>query len=333
MVTCAAGRHLDHVSLPARLAPLCAKGTDRGYGVVSGLRAPVRRCEPRHVDERQKKRLTDAELRALLDRLFPHGFAGPDVLDEIAPDGWERSPLLACFHPSIERVFEERLSMHRHLEKLRRMRRVRRGATSGILQPEPTLEDVQRVYEPGPVQRDEEVTELVGMCVWDIFSDNHEVITADGRLADLGSFRGSSAFLDEYLNPDGGWWREGDDMRFYMGTIFLRNRADLAPVYSIIFRRLHAVGADWIYHFPELYMVELPARNSNRKTSGRYSVAKGAAETLKSQRDRAALDRLREELAAIHAQAREEAMDRLPPATVRAYRAVYGRDPRGWPPT
>ncbi len=160
------------------------------------------------MDEWQNKRLTDSELRALFDRLFPHGFASPDVLEEIAPDGWERSPLLACFHPSIERVFEEDLSMHRHLEKLRRMRRVRDGATSEVSEPESTLEDVQREYEPRPVQR-------------------------DGEVADLGSFRGSSAFLDEYLNPEGGWSRQGDDMRFYMGTIFLRNRADLALVYSM----------------------------------------------------------------------------------------------------
>lgn len=69
---------------------------------------------------------------------------------------------------------------------------------------------------------------------WDVFSDNHEVIAADGRVADIGSFRGASAF--------------------------------------------------------------------------------------------------RAELADMNARAREEAMDRPPPPTVRAYRHVYGRDPRGWPP-
>jgi hypothetical protein len=71
------------------------------------------------VQDWQQKRLPDAELRTLFDRLFPHGFAGPDLIDEIAPDGWEHSPLLACFHPSIERLLEERLSMYRHLEELR----------------------------------------------------------------------------------------------------------------------------------------------------------------------------------------------------------------------
>jgi hypothetical protein len=50
--------------------------------------------------------MSEGEVHALFDRLFPRGFAGQDVLDEIAPEGWERSPLLACFHPSVERVYE-----------------------------------------------------------------------------------------------------------------------------------------------------------------------------------------------------------------------------------
>ena len=63
--------------------------------------------------------------------------------------------------------------------------------------PEPTVEDVRRDYRPVPIEQDEEVTELVARCLWDIFSDNHEVIAPDGRIVDIGSFRGASAFLDE----------------------------------------------------------------------------------------------------------------------------------------
>ena len=74
------------------------------------------------MQECHRERLTDAELYALFDHLFPHGFSGADVLAEIAPDGWERSPLLACFHPSVERVFEERLEIHRNIGELRAMR-------------------------------------------------------------------------------------------------------------------------------------------------------------------------------------------------------------------
>lgn len=81
--------------------------------------------------------LTDAELHALFDRL-PHGFAGADVLAEVAPDGWEQSPLLACFHPSVERVFEDRVLVHRNLEKLRSMRRSKDGAVEDTPRPEPS---------------------------------------------------------------------------------------------------------------------------------------------------------------------------------------------------
>jgi hypothetical protein len=73
----------------------------------------VRRMEDRHT-----RHLTDTELYSLFDQLFQDGLAGQDVLTEIAPEGWANSPLLACFHPSVERVFEERLQMHRNLERL-----------------------------------------------------------------------------------------------------------------------------------------------------------------------------------------------------------------------
>src|SRR2546423_1318493 len=61
---------------------------------------------------------TEAECRAEFDALFPHGPAGADVLRDIAPDGWERSPLLAVFHPSVQQAFEEAVRLHRNLESL-----------------------------------------------------------------------------------------------------------------------------------------------------------------------------------------------------------------------
>ena len=50
---------------------------------------------------------TDEELHAEFDRLFPHGFAGQDVFQELAPGGWATSPLLAVFHPSVDQLYEE----------------------------------------------------------------------------------------------------------------------------------------------------------------------------------------------------------------------------------
>jgi hypothetical protein len=285
------------------------------------------------VDEWQTKRLSDAEAHALFDGLFPHGYASPDVLNEIAPEGWEPSPLLACFHPSVERVFEERLLMHRNLQELRRAWKRRDGDASDVLSPEPTLGEVLSEYEVQPVKQDEEVTELVGLCLWDIFSNNHEVIAADGRTVDIGSFRGAGAFLDDHLTSERDSLRGGDYMRFYMGTIWMSGRADLAPVYAMIFRRLKALGADWIYHFPELGLVEFePTEDRPEGPIAGYSVSDGAIAEVKAQHHRADVQRLRADLEEANARAREAAMDRPPPATVRAYRQVYGRDPRGWPP-
>ena len=277
--------------------------------------------------------MSEVELHALFDRLFPRGFAGQDVVDQIAPQGWEQSPLLACFHPSVERIFEERLLLRRNLERLRRLRRRSDGTVADGASPEPTLEDVRKEYEPSPVEQDDEVTQLVGLCLWDTFSDNHEVIAADGRVADIGSFRGAGAFIDEHLTRDHEGFREGDYMRFYMGTIWIGQRADLAPVYAMIFSRLKAVGADWVYHFPELGIVEFSSRDDDSAPSAPgYSVTQRAVAELNAQRHRAEVQKRRAELEDMNAHAREQAMNREPPATVRAYRRVYGCDPRGWPP-
>jgi hypothetical protein len=282
------------------------------------------------MDKGHRTRLTGRELHALFDSLFPHGFAGADVLDEIAPVGWERSPLLACFHPSVEQLFAERVAIHRNLEELRRVGR--RGETALEPRPAPTLDEVRREYEPSPVREEEEVTELVGLCLWDIFSDNHEVIAADGRVAHIGSFRGAGAFLDEYLTGDREGWRDGDYMRFYMGTFWLSRRADLAPAYAMIFRRLRLMGADWVYHFPELGLVELAPATPSRVHPPCRCRPRAAVAALEAQKRHAEVERLRAELREANLSSREEAMDRPPPASVRAYRDVYGCNPRGWPP-
>ncbi len=285
------------------------------------------------MNEPQRQRLSDVELNALFDQLFPAGFAGADVRADIAPEGWEKSSLLACFHPSPEQVFKEQLQVHRNIQDLVRARRKREPNNPDLApRPEPTLEEVRAEWQETEVKTEEEVTDLIGQCLWDVFSDNHEVITADGRVADTGSFRGSSAFLDEYLSGRVGSWPEGDCMRFYMGTIWTSGRADLSPVYEMIFRRLKTLGADWEYHFPELGIVDLPPLREALREPADYSPSEAFAKEQQEKEHQAELEQMRAELAEIHEQARNEAMDRPPPCAVRAYQAIYGRDPKGWPP-
>jgi hypothetical protein len=75
------------------------------------------------------------------------------------------------------------------------------------------------------VHQDEEVTELVGMCLWDVFANNHKAITSDGRLVDGECFRGAGAFLNEHFSGDRDGWSDGDYLRFYRGTIWIAERA------------------------------------------------------------------------------------------------------------
>jgi len=261
------------------------------------------------MDNPEILQLTDEELITFFDQLFPYGFVGEDVLSEIAPEGWQCSPLFSCFHPTPEQIFKDQ------------------GA------PEPTLEDIRTKCKDTPVNVTDEVTELVGRCLWDIFSCNHEVFAADGRLVDIGSFRGSSAFLDGFsrkLEKSALW--EGDYMRFYMGTGWLQVFGDLKVVYNIIFRRLKALGADWVYRFPEMHFVDLMPLRKELEPPTIYSPSEAWEASKEDEQHQAEVEKMRADLNEINTRSRKEAMDMPAPFTVRVYHDVYGRNPRGWPP-
>ena len=127
---------------------------------------------------------------------------------------------------------------------------------------------------------------------------------------------------------------------FYMGTSMASGRADLIPVYTMIFRRMYARGMDWIYHFPRLYAVDLrPLKKQlDEQQKGdepewesydpSAAFEEGQEETKKDEE----IAELRSKLDEGHQAAVEAARDLPPPATVRAYEAVYGAFPDGWPP-
>src|SRR5687767_13204729 len=117
-------------------------------------------------------RLKDAELKAFLDAMYPNGVDGADVMHEIAPEGWEQSPLVG--------------RMAALGARRRRASPGDTGRVSGDLElitppAEPTLASVQADWEAQPIKPLEELAELVGLCLWDVFSDNHEVLDVDGR--------------------------------------------------------------------------------------------------------------------------------------------------------
>jgi hypothetical protein len=275
--------------------------------------------------------LNDEELIAEFARLFPAGFAGPDLAQELAPEGWANSPLVAVFHPSLEQIYEETLRIHRNLADLRKPDDPR------PLPLEPTLAEVAKDWRERPIEVAREMRELVGQCLWDVFSDNHEVVAVDGRVLDLGSFRAAGGFLADLLNRQTST-ECYDYLDFYLGTIRIAQRADLGPVYRMIFRRLRGGQLDWVYHFPRIYAIDLtPLKDAlDRKDEPdwlNYSPSE-ALEKEEEQKEREQkLGELRESLDEGYHEAVEQALKGPPPTIVRAYHAIYGDYPRGWPPS
>lgn len=271
-------------------------------------------------------RYDDDELHAEFVALFPLGWAGADVMRELNPDGGTATEL------------------------------------------------AEASDEPA-----RDLQERVGRCLWDIFCDNHDVLAEDGRKVDLGSMRGGGGFLAEVLNKQDGpkpaprpempddlmkmlrgnaeqdeatsaFMAEmikdmvGDGgytyLDFYMGTSMGGGEIDLAPVYTMIFRRMNARGLDWKYSFPRVYAVDMrplkkqldeQAKGDEPEWAGYDPSAALAVEQDESKKDEE-IAALRSSLDKGYREAVEASRDRPPPATVRAYEAVYGRFPEGWPP-
>lgn len=268
----------------------------------------------------------------LFEKLFPNGFGGADVIHELAGEGWERSPLLSVFHPTPEKVLEESLRIHRNMSDLMRAR----GKESDSQ--EPTLESVKASHKETPIAPIREAGELLGMCLWDVFSENHDIVTADGQSVDIGSFRGAAGFIAEHLDRSRGT-HEYDYMHFYMGTIWVHGRADLTPVYELIFRRFKLHGLEWSYSFPRLHLIDMRSLRESLADSSDarpewegYSPADSFAKETEEQAHDQEIERVREDLDSAHAEAVEEARGKPPPETVQAYRKVFGRFPKGWPP-
>ena len=319
------------------------------------------------------ERYDDTELHAEFVALFPNGWAGADVMRELAPEGWPASPLAAVYHPTAEQVYEETVRMQRNLGILGR----RPDAPPSP--PEPTLEEIVAEHVDSPVEPDRELQELVGRCLWDVFCDNHDVLADDGRMLDLGSMRAGGGFLAEVVNKQDGpkpatrpeppeflmKMMRGDApqdektaafmaemikemvgdggytyLDFYMGTSMASGRADLLPVYAMIFRRMYARGMDWKYHFPRLYAVDMrplkkqldEQQKGDEPEWAGYDPSAAFEEDVEETKKDEEIAKLRESLDEGHQQAVEAAKDQPPPATVRAYELVYGAFPEGWPP-
>lgn len=282
-----------------------------------------------------EQRLAEEQSWNLLTQLFLNGLEDSALIQELAPEGWEGSPLWRVFHPTVEQVYAETVRIHTNIQKL-----LPAGARIQETAP-PSFDEICRQQREEPVRPREECADLLGLCLWDIFSDNHEVFTAEGVLVDLGSFRGAAGFIADFRKMGS---ESGDDPRwtwdymdFYTGTALVGHRADLTPVYELIFGRMKRLGLKWRYVHPRLGIAELDSPEDFQECSEKpdwlgYDPSKAFAREQERKQRRQEVAELHELLDRAYRESVEEARKNPPPRTVQAYRHIYGHWPEGWPP-
>jgi hypothetical protein len=181
---------------------------------------------------------------------------------------------------------------------------------------------------------------LLGDVLWDVFSNNNDVVGPNGELYDLGSFRGSGGFIAGYLNDrlqaeagdtpgqEGG--RPFDYLDFYMGTLGLFGGAADEKLglafYARVFERLREQQCDWHYAPPSIGLVRIGHPEEENEAPERYDPGAALAAEAEQDEEEKQLAEFARQLAEANAEAFERAV-REPPLVVRAYREVYGQ----WP--
>lgn len=157
-------------------------------------------------------------------------------------------------------------------------------------------------------------------------------MTAEGQLVDLGSFRGSACFIADFLhrrNPtQEGLADCGDYIEFYMGATMVRQRADLKPVYELIFKRMRQLRLSWRYVHPRLYAIDLGSladpTEDDTPEGLRYDPTESFWRERQHEKHQTELAEFQQNLDEAYRTSIQNVCDNPPPATVRAYQRVYG---------
>ncbi|MFC1482708.1 hypothetical protein ACFL56_00440 [Candidatus Margulisiibacteriota bacterium] len=164
-------------------------------------------------------------------------------IPKLIPKTFEKSDIYRVLNPTPKQQYKEAVRLYKVTKKWKNpIDKPRRKKYRGQVYPNKKHSDKEII---------EQMIYLTGMCIWDIFSDNNEVISNNNKVYDLGSFRGTAGeiaefinnFYEEYIPPF--FVGHYDYCDFYMGTLWIGQRADIAPIYKIIFKTIKSWEADW----------------------------------------------------------------------------------------
>ena len=173
---------------------------------------------------------------------------------------------------------------------------------------------------------DEGLFRVLGTIIWEIFSDNHEVVDKEGKVFDLGSWRGSGGFIADFLNarfaPEGAYWF--GYMDFY-GGFWGGHDISLSPLYVYFFRKLKGQECTWRYSPPAIYLIDFSKEEQGDNLQN-YNPATSVLTDLHDEEEQAKKGDFRKSLEEHNEEMREKVVND-PPLVVLAYKQVYGEMP------
>lgn len=273
-------------------------------------------------------RATDEDCNELLRHLVGNL---TELMNRLALQGWENSPYVQVHHPTPEHRHAEITTLYENLNRLTRKRRPDQPTREPLVVP--TLDELrqEQASKPDPIKPLDELLDVYGGCIWSIFSNNHDVVGPTGEVYNLGSFRGTGSFLAEFIEqmyPDAPTF---DYMNFYCADVFIERRADVTPIYELIFRRLNEQHCDWIYSFPRLHAISFDHLKGDPSADpAQYDPNKALADEAEREQRREETRRMQTKFDQAAEEAMEEARYKTPSMIIQAYRNTYGRFPKGW---
>lgn len=263
--------------------------------------------------------VSNIEIIELLNRIFNNS---ETLLASIAPNSWRFSSYVNFFHPTPKQQFEEEKALRERLNKLTK----NQTPTESINLNKYQQDDLNNISET------EEFQYVLGLSIYDIFSNNHEVYNNDNQIYDLGSFRESGDFIANFLNNKKPVSKNYGYLDFYMGTIWIKSRANLLPFYEYIFQILKNEKCDWNYCFPKLYLLNMHnIETTDTETTLDYKPEKSITEEIERISKGKEIEKFQNELDSSFQKEYEDAKYKPLIPIVQAYKNIYKRLPKGHP--
>jgi len=186
-----------------------------------------------------------------------------------------------------------------------------------------------------PEEWDKSFVYLIGIAIWDIFSNNHEVISPHYKVYDIGSWRGSGQTISEIINDNFSENESYGYLDFYMGGfLHVDNDFSLLKIYEEIFRVLKELKCDWNYSFPRTYLVDFKESDSDNEKDNNmenlfYDPNESIEKELAKKKRKEQLNEFQKELDKDFQRRLEKAKKEPLPEIIRAFINVYGYMPKG----